>query len=219
MRNKFDRQLDLLNDELLSMADMIREAIEEAIAALFSQDTESARKIMDGDGRVDRQQKTIESICFQLLIQQQPVAHDLRMITAALKMVTDMERIGDHAADISELTILLADSPYRLKQDSIRKMADETIDMLGQAIEAYVEKDIDKAKEVIARDDVVDGLFLEVKEELIGVMKQDPEYEEHAADLLMVDKYLERIGDHATNIAEWVIFAMDTKLPGQEDSE
>ena len=141
-----------------------------------------------------------------MLIQQQPVARDLRMITAAMKMVTDMERIGDQAADISELTIIMSDCPYNLKQDTIRKMAGETILMLMHALEAYVEKDMDKAKEVIDHDNIVDQLFLAVKAELIDVMKNFPEYEEHAADLLMVNKYLERIGDHACNIAEWVIF-------------
>ncbi len=161
---------------------------------------------------MDQEQKKIENICFQLLIQQQPVARDMRTITAAMKMVTDMERIGDQAADISELTIMMADRPYIMKEDNIKKMAAETVMMLLHAIEAYVERDIVKAKEVIDHDDVVDDLFIKVKADLIEVMQKDTDYAEHAADLLMVNKYLERIGDHATNIAEWVIFSLDDHM-------
>ena len=206
MRNKFDAMLNQLNTEVMVMGEMIQSAIQSAVTAFLAQDAETAKIIMDGDEEVDSQQKRIENLCFQLLIQQQPVARYLRMITAAMKMVTDMERIGDQAADISELTIIMSDCPYNLKQDTIRKMAGETILMLMHALEAYVEKDMDKAKEVIDHDNIVDQLFLAVKAELIDVMKNFPEYEEHAADLLMVNKYLERIGDHACNIAEWVIF-------------
>ena len=206
MRNKFDAMLNQLNTEVMVMGEMIQSAIQSAVTAFLAQDAETAKIIMDGDEEVDSQQKRIENLCFQLLIQQQPVARDLRMITAAMKMVTDMERIGDQAADISELTTIMSDCPYNLKQDTIRKMAGETILMLMHALEAYVEKDMDKAKEVIDHDNIVDQLFLAVKAELIDVMKNFPEYEEHAADLLMVNKYLERIGDHACNIAEWVIF-------------
>ena len=206
MRNKFDAMLNQLNTEVMVMGEMIQSAIQSAVTAFLAQDAETAKIIMDGDEEADSQQKRIENLCFQLLIQQQPVARDLRMITAAMKMVTDMERIGDQAADISELTIIMSDCPYNLKQDTIRKMAGETILMLMHALEAYVEKDMDKAKEVIDHDNIVDQLFLAVKAELIDVMKNFPEYEEHAADLLMVNKYLERIGDHACNIAEWVIF-------------
>lgn len=210
MRSKFDEQLRELNAELMNMGSIIEDAIQKAVQAFMNQDVETAKIIIAGDEVVDQEQKKIENICFQLLIQQQPVARDLRVITAAMKMVTDMERIGDHAADISELTVMMADRPYMLKKDSIQQMASETIVMLIHAIEAYVEKDIEKAQEVIDHDDIVDNLFLEVKRELIDVMKNNPEYEEHAADLLMVDKYLERIGDHATNIAEWVIFSIDS---------
>ena len=211
MRGKFDRQLQQLNEEMTRMGNMIEQAIQTATQAFLNQDVKTAREIMEGDAAVDEAQKRIESICFQLLIQQQPVAKDLRTITAALKMVTDMERIGDHAADISEMTVLMADGPYRLRSDNIRQMAGETIVMLLQAVEAYVEKDMEKARQVIAHDDVVDNLFLKVKADLIEVIRQYPDDGEHAADLLMVNKYLERIGDHATNIAEWVIFALDNR--------
>ena len=216
MRKTFDEQLRLLNNELILMGNMIEKAIQNAIDAFFKQDVSEAREIMNGDLLVDQEQKKIESICFQLLIQQQPVAKDLRTITAATKMVTDMERIGDQAADISELTIMMADSPYLLKIDHIKTMASETMIMLLHAIEAYVERDMEKAREVINHDDIVDTLFLKVKSDLIEVMQNNPDYAEQAADLLMVNKYLERIGDHATNIAEWVIFSLDGNPEGKE---
>ncbi len=209
MRLKFDEQLRLLNNEMIIMSTMIEKAIQDAIDALFTQNVEKARQIMREDELVDQEQKKIENMCFQLLIQQQPVARDLRTITAAMKMVTDMERIGDQAADISELTILMADSPYLINADNIKSMAAETMKMLIHAVEAYVEHDMEKAREVIDHDDIVDGLFVKVKADLIEVMQNNTDYEEHAADLLMVNKYLERIGDHATNIAEWVIFSLD----------
>ncbi len=209
MRMKFDEQLRQLNNEMVFMGNMIEKAIEDAIEALFNQDVEKARQIMKDDESVDQEQKKIENICFQLLIQQQPVAKDMRTITAAMKMVTDMERIGDQAADISELTIMMADEPYLIKDKNIKKMATETVIMLLHAVEAYVERDMNKAREVIEHDDVVDDLFIKVKGDLIDVMQKNTGYAEHAADLLMVAKYLERIGDHATNIAEWVIFSID----------
>lgn len=208
MRLKFDEQLRQLNNEMILMCTMIQKAIQDTIEAFFSQNTEKAKQIMKDDELVDHEQKRIENICFQLLIQQQPVARDLRTITAAMKMVTDMERIGDHAADIAELTVVMADSPYLLNVDNIKKMSAETVTMLLQAVEAYVERDMTKALEVIAHDDIVDDLFSKVKSDLIEVMRTNTDYAEHAADLLMVNKYLERIGDHATNIAEWVIFSI-----------
>ena len=211
MRNKFDEQLRQLNLEMIAMGNMIQKAIQDAIDALFHQDTVMAKQIMQGDELVDQEQKKIEHICFQLLIQQQPVARDLRVITAAMKMVTDMERIGDHAADISELTIMMADSPYLMKEDNIKKMAAEAMFMLMHAVEAYVDRNAQMAQDVINLDDIVDDLFVKVKADLIEVMQNNAGYAEHAVDLLMVNKYLERIGDHATNIAEWAIFALDDK--------
>ena len=209
MRTKFDEQLRQLGMKMTHMGNLIEKNIQDAVQALLSQDTETARRIMAEDELVDQEQKKIENICFQLLIQQQPVARDLRTITAALIMVTDMERIGDHAADISELTIAMAAVPYPLRGENIRKMAGETIVMLLDAVNSYVNKDIEKAHSVIAHDDIVDNYFVKVKADLIEVIRENPEYGEHAADLLLVNKYLERIGDHATNIAEWVIFALN----------
>ena len=150
----------------------------------------------------------------KLLLQQQPVARDLRQISAALKMITDMERIGDHAADISEMTILMAGTPYIRNIEHLQTMAKEAMVMLVKSIEAYVEKDLAKAEKVIESDDVIDDLFDEIKAELIDAIHQNPDNGEQAADLLMVSKYLERIGDHATNIAEWVIFSITGNHPG-----
>lgn len=209
MRAKFDEQLRQLNSEMVQMSAMIEQAIQNTMETFFHQDAEAAKIIMAEDELVDQAQKRIENICFQLLIQQQPVARDMRTITAAMKMVTDMERIGDQAADIAELTVMMADQPYMLKTDHIKQMAAETTVMLLQAIEAYVERDMVKAQAVIDHDDIVDTLFLKVKADLIETIRNYPDYGEQAADLLMVNKYLERIGDHATNIAEWVIFSLD----------
>ena len=212
MRSKFDEQLKTLNEEMMHMGSMIEESIQKAIEAFIHQDADSAKAIMEGDSEIDREQKKIESLCFNLLMQQQPVARDLRTISAAMKMVTDMERIGDHAADISEMTILMSsDKPYRVNIEHVKSMASETMLMLIRSIEAYVEKDMDKAKKVIDYDDVVDDLFEKVRDDLIAMIHSDPANGEQAADLLMVAKYFERIGDHATNIAEWVIFALNTK--------
>ena len=208
MRNRFDRQLCQLNDELIEMGGMIEKAIEETIKALVTQDVELADKVIKMDDDIDSQEREIENLCLKLLLQQQPVARDLRQISSALKMITDMERIGDHATDIAEITIELHEQPYIKKLDHIQQMAKETMVMLVESIEAFVNKDIDKARKVIARDDVVDELFVSVKKELIDMIHEDVDYGAQAADLLMVAKYMERIGDHATNISEWVIFSI-----------
>ena len=206
MRNRFDRQLSTLNDELIEMGSMIEKSIETAIKALVNQDVDLARHAIEADEEIDRPERIIEDLCLKLLLQQQPVAKDLRLISSALKMITDMERIGDHASDISEITIALADQPYIKKLEHIQQMAKETMIMLVGSIEAFVDKDLEKANEVIKRDDVVDDLFDKVKKELIQMIHENADKGEQAADLLMVAKYMERIGDHATNISEWVIF-------------
>ena len=211
MRSKFDEQLHLLNQEMMQMGSMIEDSIQKAINALIDQNVELAKKTMDNDTQIDHEQKKIENLCFNLLMQQQPVAKDLRVISAAMKMVTDMERIGDHAADISEMTILMSKTKYIPNLEHINRMARETVQMLIRSIEAYVEKDMEKAVDVIASDDVVDDLFDKNKAELIEQIQREPQSAESAADMLMVAKYFERIGDHATNIAEWVIFALDDK--------
>ena len=208
MRNRFDRQLEELNDELIEMGTMIEKAIETAAKALISQDSELAKTVIEGDEQVDRQERIIENLCLKLLLQQQPVAKDLRLISSALKMITDMERIGDQAADISELTIMLSEAKYIKKLEHIQQMAKETMVMLVESIDAFVNKDMLKAQSVIDADDKVDELFAEVKKELIKMIHEDINCGEQASDLLMIAKYFERIGDHTTNIAEWVIYIL-----------
>ena len=208
MRSKFDEQLLELNNEMINMGNKIIQSIKMAIEALVSHDEEKAKAIMDGDTEIDHLQKKIENICFNLLIQQQPVAKDLRTVTAAMKMVTDMERIGDHASDISEMTILMGEENEIEKFEHISKMATETVIMLNHSIEAYVERDINKAREVIEHDDIVDDLFAEAKKDVINLILKSPNEGEEATDILMISKYFERIGDHATNIAEWVIYSV-----------
>ena len=208
MRIHFDEQLDLLNKEIINMGSLVEQAIGRAVEALIKQDVKLAKEAISFDDEVDHQEKKIEDLCLRLLLQQQPVARDLRTISAALKMITDMERIGDHATDISDLAIALSAHPHIEQMTHIEPMAKETMVMLIQGLEAYVEKDYDKAKKVIEKDDIIDNLFVEVKQELIEVIRENSECAEQAADLLMVAKYFERIGDHATNIAEWAIFSL-----------
>lgn len=208
MKNSFDRQLEVLNGKLIEMGSLIEQAIEQAVKALMNCDVELARKTIEFDSVIDEQEREIENCCFKLLLKQHPVARDLRLISSALKMVTDMERIGDHAEDISELTILLAKYSYRNELDFIQKMSKETMVMVVDAIQAFVEHDEEKARAVIQHDDIVDSLFLQAKRELIQEIKEHPDEGEQAADLLMAAKYFERIGDHATNIAEWVVYSI-----------
>lgn len=211
MRSKFDEQLNTLNQRLIQMGQLIEKNIQEAIDALVNGNVEKATRIMAADDEVDSLQRDIENICFGLLIQQQPVAKDLRAITAAMKMVTDMERIGDHASDISEMTEFLAN--YRSEDNlrTLKQMAGEATVMLIHSIDAFTEKNKELAKDVIEHDDIVDALFVNVKEELIAYIASNPKCGEVQLDVLMIAKYLERIGDHATNIAEWVLYALDDK--------
>ena len=211
MRIHFDEQLDQLNKEIIYMGSLIEQAIGMAVEALIKQDVDKAKKAMEFDEEVDHQEKVIETLCLKLLLQQQPVAKDLRIISAALKMITDMERIGDHASDISDLAIQLSGLPHIEQLTHIEQMAKETMVMLIQGLEAYVERNYEKAEEVIAHDDIIDDLFAKVKQELIDIIQKNSDCAGQAADLLMVAKYFERIGDHATNIAEWVIFSITGK--------
>lgn len=213
MRNRFDRQLVQLNNELIEMGGMIEKAISDTVKAFVNQDIELASNVIEYDEEIDHQEREIEQLCLKLLLQQQPVAKDLRLISAALKMITDMERIGDHATDISEITIELSKESYIKKLDHIQQMAKETMVMLVQSVEAFVNKDMDKARTVIVHDDVVDDLFNKVKAELIAMIHEDVNAGEQASDLLMAAKYFERIGDHATNISEWVIFSITGQHP------
>ena len=211
-RKYYEMELQKLNASLLEMGEMIRMAIGGAVTALLEFDHDKAREIIAYDEQIDRQNREIEQQCYTLLLSQQPVAGDLRMVSAALKMTTDMERIGDHAADISEIELMLENLPT-LSCAPIRQMATETSVMLIKSLEAFAQRDEEKANWVIGRDDVVDDLFDTVKSELIEAIRQNADNGEAATDLLMVAKYFERIGDHATNIAQWAIFAITGEMP------
>lgn len=208
MRNRFDRELNLLNNELIEMGNLIESSIKAAISALKEQNVELAKKIVENDSEIDDMEREIEKRCLKLLLQQQPVAGDLRFISSALKMITDMERIGDQASDISEITIRLADKPYIKELIHIPEMAEVAIKMVKYSIDSFVRKDIELIKKVILLDDQVDELFDIIKNELIHIVREDINSKEQVIDLLMIAKYLERIGDHAQNIAEWVYYAI-----------
>ncbi|MEA4831122.1 MAG: phosphate signaling complex protein PhoU [Oscillospiraceae bacterium] len=218
MRNKFDEQLVLLNNELISMGALCENAIDSAVKALLESDTVLAADAIRTDREIDQKERDIETLCMKLLLQQQPVAHDLRLISSALKMVTDMERIGDQAADISEL-VTYADLSESKNDVHISDMATAVIKMVTESVDAFVKKDLTLAMSVIEYDDVVDGLFVMIKNDLINLISCNKLYGETALDILMISKYLERIGDHATNIAEWVVFAITGKHAGNGDGE
>ena len=208
MRNKFDEQLAKLNSMLIDMGAMVEKAILLTIHALVQQDEAMARQAIAHEIEIDQMEKQIESICLRLLLQQQPVASDLRIISAALKMITDMERIGDQAADISEITLTLLGETFIKKLEHIPQMAEATAKMVTASIDAYVKMDIELAQQVIAYDDVVDDLFQTVKDDLIELIRKNKDAGGQAISLIMIAKYFERIGDHATNIAEWVLFSI-----------
>ncbi len=217
MRNRFDMQLELLNKSLIEMGALCETAIDCAAKALTEGDRVLAQKAISTDRDVDQKERDIENQCLKLLLQQQPVAKDLRLISAALKMITDMERIGDQAADIAEI-VLVGDITAESNAVHIGEMGRATIQMVTESIDAFVRRDLDLAQSVIAFDDVVDALFNRVKAELIQLINTDIKNGEYAIDLLMIAKYFERIGDHATNIAEWVEFSI-TGTHRREDAE
>ena len=214
MRNRFDEQLHTLNHELLEMGALIERAIRSATDALVKQDVEAALQAIAADKEVDQAERDIESLCLKLLLQQQPVARDLRLISSALKMITDMERIGDQASDIAELVIYLSKEPYIKELTHLPQMAEKAIRMVSSALDAYVRKDVALAQEVMAMDDAIDALFVTVKDELIALIRNDAAVGSQAIDLLMIAKYYERIGDHAQNIAEWVEYALTGRHKG-----
>ncbi|WIV11358.1 phosphate signaling complex protein PhoU [Proteiniborus sp. MB09-C3] len=211
MRNRFDRELELLNTELIEMGLLIENAIKKAVEALINKDEILAKEAINFDEIIDEKEKEIESRCLKILLQQQPVASDLRLVSTALKMITDMERIGDHASDISEITLRLKDKEYIKNLEHVHQMAQATTKMVKDSIDAFVARDLVLAYEVEDYDDVVDDLFNTVKNELIALIRENAESGEQAVDLLMVAKYFERIGDHAVNIAEWVAFSITGK--------
>ena len=207
MRNRFDEQLFEMNRELIEMGAMCEEAIASAVKALTKNDKELAENVKKAGSLIDQMERDIESRCMKLLLHQQPVARDLRAISAALKMITDMERIGDQAEDIAAMVLYTAD--HNMEDfDIIEEMAKETVKMVTDSVDAFVKKDVELAQDVIKRDDIVDNCFSKVKYDIIKLIAENRTEGELALDLLMISKYFERIGDHATNIAEWVIYSV-----------
>ncbi len=217
MRSRLDEGLKTLNHEMIEMGALCEEVIAMATAALTSGDTALAAQVRPRDKEIDQKERDIESLCMKLLLQQQPVARDLRKISAALKMITDMERIGDQAEDIAEIITFLHGRTSE-QHTHLKQMAEATIKMVTDSVDAYVKKDTALAQSVIDYDDVVDDAFLQVKGQLISLIATDPKDGEYALDLLMIAKYLERIGDHATNLAEWVIYAVTGVHKSEEEN-
>ena len=207
MRNHFDNQLAQLNRELTRMGEECEEIIEIVARAMTGWEDDLIKRVTTLGAEIDESERTIETLCLKLLLQQQPVASDLRQISAAMKMITDMERIGDQAEDIAEIITHLN---CRVERESvqIREMAEETMQMVREAVDSYVRQDLELAHKVMKHDDIVDDYFVSIKKSLIDVITANPSDGEYALDLLMIAKYCERIGDHCTNIAEWVEFSV-----------
>lgn len=212
MRNSFDEQLKELNRELIEMGSLCEQIISGAIGALLKNSEEQRRLVNSIDGSIDRKERDIEALCMRLLLRQQPVARDLRLISSALKMISDMERIGDQAADISQITVFMQGRSLPIPH--IEAMARRSAEMVTCAIDSFVRRDLEKARSVYRMDDAVDDLFIEIKQEIVRLLKNN-EDGELCLDYLMIAKYLERIGDHAVNVAEWVDYA----ITGSHDAD
>lgn len=207
MRTQYDKQLELLHVELIKMGSLCEQAITLAARALAESEKNERKKVSSLEKEIDEKEREIESICMKLILRQQPVAKDLRMISAALKMVSDMERIGDQADDIADLTPYIVNSGIRSKVQ-IHEMASATVKMVADSIDAFVKDDLELARRVIAEDDTVDDLFNKIKDVLLREIQQNNAEPEAALDILMAAKYFERIGDHAVNVAEWVEYSI-----------
>ena len=209
MREHFEEELSKLSNALVEMGALCEDAISCAVKYLLKNDAQMKENAAEAEKQIDQKEREIETMCMRLLIQQQPVATDFRMVTSALKMISDMERIGDQALDIAEIAEYVTDD-IKSKID-IKEMAETTVKMVMNSVDSYVRKDVDIANSVIGLDDTVDALFDKAKSELINVIRTENENAEGLLDLLMVAKYFERIGDHAENIAEWVIYSITGK--------
>ena len=207
MKNLFDAQVDVLNRQMIEMCGMIENTLEAASDVLQKMDVKRAQEIIDGDAVIDRKEREIESLCLRMLLTRQPVAHDLRVVSSALKMITDMERIADHAADISEIVTMIGYEVDALPEH-FAAMSRTAVDMVHRAVDAYVRQDVELARQVMQDDDIVDNLFVEVKQEIVDFLVEDSSRSVEGMDFLMIAKYYERIGDHATNIAEWVEYCV-----------
>ena len=209
MRKHFDEELAILNNDLIHMGDLIEASIRMSVTALETRNIDMAKKVVEDDIEVNNMERVIEKRCLKLLLREQPFASDLRFISSALKMITDMERIGDNASDISEIAITMVANPLFKEPIIINKMARTTIDMVRMSIDAFVKKDLSAIPAIIEKDLSINQLFEEVKAELIEFLVEGSKDQGQIIDFLMIAKHLEKIGDHAKNIAEWVYFAID----------
>lgn len=205
-RMNFEAALEELNVELIKMGAVVEQAIKSAVSALETHNIKLAQEVISEDRTIDDMEKDIESKCLSLILRQQPVARDLRVVSTALKMVTDMERIGDQASEIAELVIELDEDYYYKSVEHIPQMAEVAISMVHGAITAFVNQDLKASKEIIAKDDIVDDLFTKVKKDISDMLKENPEKSDMSINFLMIAKYFERIGDHAENICDWLEF-------------
>ncbi len=208
MRELFQKQLEALHVMLIEMGALCEQVIERTYKVILSEDKQAAAEIIEKDSVIDLKEREIESSCLKLLLHQQPVASDLRQVSAALKMITDMERIGDQAADIADIVKTSKNLKTAAAATKLGDMAKATMRMVTESIDSFVKQDLEIARKVINDDDFVDALFLEIKHQLAAEMADDAQNRERTLDILMIAKYYERIGDHATNIAEWVEFAI-----------
>ena len=219
MRNKFDEQLEFLNKEMTNMGNLCQQVISKAIQVTMENGNENLKnEVLDIDSEIDRKEREIENICMKLLLRQQPVATDLRVISSALKMISDMERIGDQASDIVELAKFLKGSNVK-NNIHLDEMAKEVIKMVDESVDSFVNKDLFMARTVIISDDIVDNYFDDIKKRLVELIAQTQDEGEEYIDILMIAKYLERIGDHATNIAEWVEYSILGKHDAEEEKQ
>ncbi|MFR0880195.1 MAG: phosphate signaling complex protein PhoU [Oscillospiraceae bacterium] len=214
MRNIFDKQLENLHIELIKMGSLCEEAISGSLKALNDNDKNIIKNISMLESDIDQKERDIEGLCMRLILQQQPVASDLRVVSAAMKMISDMERIGDQAEDIAEIIKYIQIDPLK-KSTHINEMGKAAAKMVTNSIDSFIKRDLTLAGKVIASDDVIDNLFIEIKKDLIEYIQKNPEAGEYCLDLLMVAKYFERIGDHAANIAEWVEFSITGIYKGE----
>lgn len=217
MRNTLEQGLEQLNNDLIEMGTLIEIAIDRAITALKTQDKELALSVREYQKKVNDMEKIIESTSLKILLSQQPVARDLRLISTALKLITDMQRIADQALNISEITMVVSGKTFIKNPDFIVTMAAKTVTMVNKAIDSFINRDKDLAEEVISSDDEVDELFVAVRDDLINLINKDKRNGEQAIDFIMIAKYLERIADHAVNISEWVIFYITGEHTDQSD--
>ena len=219
MRIQFDQQMERLHVELIRMGSLCEEGIALSAKALQEKNPAFLQRIAAVEVEIDDKEREIEDLCMRLILQQQPVARDLRFISAALKMISDMERIGDQAYDIAEITKFIKEDRSSFNHDHISVMADTAIQMVTESVDSFVKRDMDLANKVILKDDIVDELFDKVKDDLITAVTEDKDCAEYFIDILMIAKYLERISDHAVNIAEWVIFSITGEHVNEKNIE